>query len=424
MSQYMPHNRYYMPPEWTDHSHTLLVWPDNRETWPGESLNRAEHVYADILEALTPHEKVLLLLANEQAQQAASAMIQHRNIDWDRIRLIRMPVNDVWIRDYGPICLISEQGAEGSEQGAEGSERGAEGREQQQGGRIQRPGSSEQGIKGSEEWQGSSEEWQGSSEQRPGGSEQHPGGRGKLAESSRQIVMSNWEYNAWGGKYPPFDADNAVPGKLARLLDYPVVSTGMVLEGGSIDVNGAGSVLTTESVLLNPNRNPGMSKNDIEMKLKHFLGVNNVIWLKKGLKGDDTDGHIDDLARFVSSRTIVTTVSDDTGDPNYETLQENLKILLEATDAEGRPFEIIKLPLPLTRIEGSTVDGSSFVPASYTNFYIANRCVLVPLYDSRYDDAVVNIFRSLFPDREIHGIRCNDLVWGQGAIHCITLQVL
>ena len=347
--------RYYMPAEWAPHAMTLMVWPDNRETWPGDRLNRAEYVFAEILEALTPHEEVLLLIASEQAQQAAAAMIRYRELDWNRIRMVRMPVNDVWIRDFGPISVIPQK---------------------------------------------------------------------NIAASQREVLLTDWEYNAWGGKYPPFGADNAVPKNLAKLLDLPTVEPGMVLEGGSIEVNGAGCLITTESVLLNPNRNPGLNRSEIEEKLCYYLGVEKIIWLKNGLKGDDTDGHIDDLARFVSERTIFVTVASDRDDPNYETLQENWHILKEATDVNGKPFEVIELPLPKTRIEGTTVDGSEYVPASYANFYVANRCVLVPTYDERYDDEVLRMFQSVFPDRYIKGIPCNDLVWGQGSIHCVTQQVL
>ena len=360
--------KYRMPPEWAPHRMTLLAWPDNRETWPGHQLNRAEHIFADILEALTPHEKVILLVANEQAQQAAASMIQNRNLDWSRVRMIRLPINDVWIRDYGPISVIAEPVS-------------------------------------------------------PSPAERIAAGGGAAEPKPQKIMMLDWDYNAWGGKYPPYGDDNAVPEKLAGLFGYPVTSPGMVLEGGSIDVNGEGCLLTTESVLLNPNRNPGLSKDDIEQKLRDYLGIGKVIWLKSGLRGDDTDGHIDDLARFVSPGRIVASVSDDPEDPNYEVLRENRMILEQATDLAGYPFEIIELPLPETQIEGTTVDGSAHVPASYVNFYIGNRCVLVPLYDERYDERVLGMFRELFPDRIVTGIRANDLVWGQGSIHCITQQV-
>jgi agmatine deiminase len=396
----MPSYRYRMPPEWAPHEMTLLTWPDNRETWPGIRLNRVEHVYADILEALTPHENVLLLVANEDAHQAAASMIQNRNIDWNRVRLVRMPTNDVWIRDYGPITLLRE---ELTRQDTD----------------PDAPDSSETGLRDSQQ--------PGKKPERDDG---HPAGQQHARQGSpghrykvRDMVMCDWGYNAWGGKYPPFDDDNAVPGKLAGLLDYPLVAPGMILEGGSIEVNGAGFLLTTESVLLNPNRNPEMSRSQIEKNLRKYLGVDKILWLRKGLRGDDTDGHIDDLARFVGPRTIVASVSDDPSDPNYEVLRENRDILANATDCKGVPFEVIELPLPSTRIDGTTVDGSEFVPASYANFYIANGCVLVPLYDERYDDQVLKLFRRLFPDRTVKGIPCNDLVWGQGSIHCITQQV-
>lgn len=352
---------YKMPPEWATHEMTIMAWPDNRETWPGIRLNRVEHVYADILEAITPHEKVLILVSNEQAQQAAASLIQNRNVDWGKIRLVRMDVNDVWVRDYGPITLLRKPQDDSNQPEA------------------------------------TAPQW--------------------------ERVMCDWGYNAWGGKYPPFEADNAVPRKLAELLGYPAVTPGMILEGGSIDVNGTGFLLATESVLLNPNRNPQMSKSQIEKNLRKYLGVEKVIWLKSGLKGDDTDGHIDDLARFVSPRTIVASVSEDREDPNYEILLENRDILARATDCRGVPFQIIDLPLPATRISGTTVDGSDYVPASYANFYIANGCVLLPLYDKRYDDQMIKLFQRLFPDRTVKGIPCSDLVWGQGSIHCITQQI-
>ncbi len=383
---------------------TLLTWPDNRETWPGIRLNRVEHVYADILEALTPHENVLLLVANEDAQQAAASMIQNRNVDWNRVRLVRMPTNDVWIRDYGPITLLREQ--------LSGQEVDQNMLESTDSGQLDVPQS----------------DWQVG--QKTGHQTAHQGHRypEKQTRSAREnkvrdMVMCDWGYNAWGGKYPPFEDDDAIPGKLAELLDYPLVSPGMILEGGSIEVNGAGFLLTTESVLLNPNRNPEMSRFQIEKNLRKYLGVDKVLWLKRGLRGDDTDGHIDDLARFVGPQTIVTSVSEDPSDPNYEVLKENREILANATDCKGVPFEVIELPMPSTRIDGTTVDGSEYVPASYANFYIANECVLVPLYDDRYDDQVLKLFRKLFPKRTIKGIPCKDLVWGQGSIHCITQQV-
>lgn len=244
-----------------------------------------------------------------------------------------------------------------------------------------------------------------------------------FVKDGNSFVITDWEYNAWGEKYPPWDSDNNIPEFISELFGIKKVSAKMVLEGGSIDVNGVGDLLTTESVLLNPNRNPGMSKDEIEQNLKKYLGVENIIWLRSGLAGDDTDGHIDDLTRFLNEETVLTMVCEDKDDINYLALQENLKILKSAKLKSGKKLKIETLPLPKTKIEGTTVDGSEFVPASYANFYVANGCVLVPLYDEQYDQQALDLFKKYFPDREIIGIDCADLVWGQGSIHCITQQL-
>lgn len=238
-----------------------------------------------------------------------------------------------------------------------------------------------------------------------------------------EFAITNWGYNAWGGKYPPYDSDNAIPGYISQQSGLRIFDMDMILEGGSIETNGKGVMLVTESVLLNPNRNPHLSKAEIEQRLKKGLGQQKVIWLNRGLEGDDTDGHIDDLSRFLNEKTIMTMITDDPEDVNYEALQENLAILRSATDQDGNPFEIVTLPMPLTKIEGTTVDGSEYVPASYANFYIANGVVLLPLYDERYDNRALELFRKYFPEREVIGIDCKNLVWGQGSIHCITQQM-
>ena len=236
-------------------------------------------------------------------------------------------------------------------------------------------------------------------------------------------VITNWKFNSWGEKYPPFDADDALPDYFAGYFNQPQIKSDMVLEGGSIDVNGKGTLLTTESVLLNPNRNPNFTKQEIKKSLKKHLGVRHIIWLKSGLEGDDTDGHIDDLTRFVSPTKVVTMVTDDKSDVNYKRLLENLDILKSAVDQDGNLLEIIELPMPLTKTDEATVDGSEYVPASYANFYIANNQVLLPLYDDRYDEMVIKLFQKLFLNHKITGIPCADLVWGQGSIHCITQQL-
>lgn len=244
-----------------------------------------------------------------------------------------------------------------------------------------------------------------------------------LIKNSPEYAITNWIYNAWGKKYPPFYSDNKIPGWFADHFSISMFSPEMVLEGGAIDTNGEGVLLTTESVLLNPNRNPSLTKTEIEDKLKRYLGMEKIIWLNRGLAGDDTDGHVDDLSRFLNKNTILTMVCEDKNDINYPALMENLEILRQSTNQHGKPFQIHTLPMPKTLIEGSTVDGSEYVPASYANFYIANGVVLVPLYDERYDQKALDLLSAFFPHRDIAGIRCNDLVWGQGSIHCITQQL-
>ncbi len=232
-----------------------------------------------------------------------------------------------------------------------------------------------------------------------------------------RVAMIDWRYNAWGGKYPPFDHDDRVPAQLAERLGMPIFHPGIVLEGGSIEVNGAGTLMTTESCLLNPNRNPDLSRDQLERILSDYLGVRHFIWLGDGIVGDDTDGHIDDLTRFVAERKVVTVIEDDASDENYEPLIANLERLRLACDQEGRGLEIVTLPMPPPlSFEGQRL------PASYANFYIANGVVVVPTFDSDRDDEALATLQSCFPDRAIVGIRAVDLVLGLGAFHCVTQQ--
>lgn len=231
-----------------------------------------------------------------------------------------------------------------------------------------------------------------------------------------KLAIVDWDYNAWGNKYPPFDLDEIVPTRVAEVLKLPVFYPGMILEGGSIDVNGAGALLTTESCLLNPNRNPHLSRGEIEQRLRDYLSVREILWLGDGIAGDDTDGHIDDLARFVSEHTVVTVVEEDRGDENYEPLQENLARLREMK-IDRREIDITTLPMP-----SEIVREGLRLPASYANFYIANSCVLVPTFADPADDPALSILRNLFPDRCVIGIDCRELIWGLGTFHCLTQQ--
>ena len=237
-----------------------------------------------------------------------------------------------------------------------------------------------------------------------------------LREINPRLAVVDWDYNAWGNKYPPFDLDESAPTRIAEILNIPVFYPGMILEGGSIDVNGAGALLTTESCLLNKNRNPRLSREQIEQHLRDYLGVRDILWLGDGIAGDDTDGHIDDLARFVSERTIVTVVEQNRDDENYEPLQENLA-RLRAMKISGRAIDIVSLPMP-----GKIIREGQRLPASYANFYIANRCVLVPTFADPADERAISILGECFPDRRIIGIDCRELIWGLGAFHCLTQQ--
>jgi len=232
-----------------------------------------------------------------------------------------------------------------------------------------------------------------------------------------QPALVDWGYNAWGGKYPPYELDDAVPAKLAALLGRRRFIPGIILEGGAIDPNGEGTILTTEECLLNPNRNPGLSKPDMERYLRDFLGARHILWLGRGIAGDDTDGHIDELARFVGPRTVVAALERDPGDENYEPLAENFRRLQAMQDQSGRPLEVIPLPMP----EPLFFDGAR-LPASYANFYIANGVVIVPQFAVATDREAVEILAKVFPTRQIRPLPARELAWGLGAFHCITQQ--
>ncbi len=239
----------------------------------------------------------------------------------------------------------------------------------------------------------------------------------KRGESPKLCAL-DWKYNAWGDKYPPYDLDNRVPAGMADFLKVPRLEIPWVLEGGSIDTNGEGTLLTTESCLLNPNRNPDLSKEQIEQLLKDHLGVEQILWLGEGIIGDDTDGHIDDITRFVGPTTVVTAVERNPNDENYEPLQQNLDRLKTFRLPGDNPLNIVELPMPQpVEYEGERL------PASYANFYIANEIVLLPFYGGPADAEAREIFESLFPDRRVIGIDCTDLIWGLGAFHCLTQQV-
>jgi len=332
-----------MPPEWAPHEATWLTWPKDPITWP-DRVEQAREAFAQMIEALTPHEKVNLLVDNEACEEEARKILKEKNILWGNLIFRRIPTVDSWIRDYGPIFVKDAQG---------------------------------------------------------------------------EARILDFIFNAWGDKYDALKKDDTIPQKISPLLNIPLLEPGIVLEGGSIDVNGKGTILTTEQCLLNENRNPHLSKNQIEEYLSKYLGAKNILWLGEGIEGDDTDGHIDDITRFISEDTIVTAVEEDPRDANFEPLQENLKKLRTLKDQDGKALRIVPLPMP-GKLDRE--DGSGRLPASYANFYIANETVLVPVYRHKNDAVALDILQKLFPQRKVLGIECNDLIYGMGALHCLSQQ--
>lgn len=232
-----------------------------------------------------------------------------------------------------------------------------------------------------------------------------------------ELAATKWIFNAWGGKYETLLPDNGIPFKLQPFLGLPLFEAGIVMEGGSLDVNGQGTLLTTEQCLLNENRNPDLTKPEIEAKLRDFLGVTHFLWLGDGIEGDDTDGHVDDVTRFVNPSTVVTAIEEDSTDANHAPLAANREKLKRMTDQDGRPLTVVELPMP-----GNVADEEGRLPMSYANFYIANEVVLAPVFGLKNDARALDVLSKCFPTRRVVPIRCEDLVWGMGTLHCITQQ--
>jgi agmatine deiminase len=242
--------------------------------------------------------------------------------------------------------------------------------------------------------------------------------RNSTGRKGPKAAIVDWGFNAWGGKYPPYDDDDAVPTRIAAEMKLPVFYPKIVMEGGAVDFNGKGTVMTTTSCLLNKNRNPKLSKAQIEQYLKDYYGQKHVVWLGEGIVGDDTDGHVDDLARFINPTTIVTAVEDDPKDENHKILQDNLKRLRKLKDQDGSPFKIIEIPMP-----GVVKHDGERLPATYVNFYFVNGALLVPTYRHKANDRrALKILQDNLPDRKVIGVDCVELIWGLGAIHCLTQQ--
>jgi len=310
-------------------------------------------VYAEIVRLLSARERVHILVDDEKAELRARSILERAGAAMERVSFHRWPTNRVWTRDSGPIFVRNGAGG---------------------------------------------------------------------------VAVTNWHFNAWA-KYPDWQLDDQVPGRVAGLLGLPSWEPSteledgsarrLVLEGGSIDTNGAGILLTTEECLLSEvqARNPGVSREQLEHAFHDFLGIDQVIWLGRGVAGDDTHGHVDDISRFVGAETIVTAAEPDTRDANHEPLKENLSRLKAARTLDGKQFVLVELPLPRP-----VVFRGQRLPASYANFYIANGLVLVPTFNDVNDRVALSILAEVFPGREVVGIHSVDLVWGLGTLHCMTQQ--
>jgi agmatine deiminase len=369
-----------MPAEWEPHAATWLAWPHYKLDWPGK-FEPIPWVYAEIIRYLSRHERVELIVKDAAAERLARKTLKRAHAFNDNVRFHRWPTNRVWTRDSG-CAFVLPCGAD----------------------TLVRE----------------------SSTPKLGSQNPHPvfakNAKTRMGHPS-ELVGIKWRFNAWA-KYPNWQHDEKIGTLMAHAAGVPEVrptfgKNRVVLEGGSIDVNGQGTLITTEECLLNhvQRRNPGMKKRDYEKIFAQYLGANNVIWLGSGIVGDDTHGHVDDITRFVSADTVVSCVDADPKSENYEALRENIRCLRDATTEDGKPLATIDLPMPApVYFEGRRL------PASYANFYIANGVVLVPVFNDPNDRIALDIFADIFPDREIAPIYCGDLIWGFGAIHCMTQQ--
>ena len=342
-----------MPAEWERHEATWLGWPHNLSDWPGK-FAPIPWVFADIARKVSAGELVRILVQSKEHEQKARNVLQRAGVNLSSIEFFRIPTDRGWTRDTGPMFVRSSDG---------------------------------------------------------------------------KISVARFRFNAWA-KYPNWKKDVNVPEKAAAKLKRSIIqvkhngsSQGdkpVVLEGGSIDVNGSGTLLTTEECLMDPNvqvRNPGFTKRDYEEVFRKYLGVTNTIWLGKGIAGDDTHGHVDDLCRFVNKNTAVLCAENNSRDDNYRLLAENRERLQNAKLENGSKLQVVDLPMP-----APVVFAGQRLPASYANFYIANAAVLVPTFNDPNDRHALGILSELITDRPVIGIHALDLVWGLGTLHCLTQQ--
>jgi agmatine deiminase len=346
-----------MPAEWAPHAATWIAWPHNAEDWPGK-FQPIPWVYAEITRHLSQVEDVHILVNNDDAENRATGHLRRAGANLARLHFHHWPTDRVWLRDSGPTFVKNSQD---------------------------------------------------------------------------ELAAINWKFNAWA-KYDNWRRDDQIPLFVAHHYDIPQVrpevhlpdgtTHRLVLEGGSIDTNGAGLLLTTEECLLSKiqERNPGLgteaeTRKRLEQAFQDYLGIEKTLWLHKGCAGDDTHGHVDDITRFVAENKILTCVEPNTRDENHLPLAENLDRLRSFRNLQGKPFEIVELPMP-----SPVIFAGQRLPASYANFYIANNLVLVPTFNDRNDRHALNIIASCFPDRDVIGIHAVDLVWGLGTLHCLSQQ--
>ncbi len=371
-------SEYRMPAEWEPHEATWIAWPHNRQDWPGK-FEPIVWVYAEIVRNLSRYERVEIIVNDAAAGKSARRTLERANAFNDNVRFHRWPTNRVWTRDSG--CTFAK--------------------------------SRERGVASSDQ------------PSVAGPDSPFDFAQGRLGRLSRRDSVAGicWRFNAWA-KYSNWRKDQKVGSLMANAagaseLEPVLRKKRVVLEGGSIDVNGLGTLLTTEECLLGKSqqRNPGMKRSDYEKVFAKYLGVTNVVWLKSGIAGDDTHGHVDDITRFVTPDTVISVIESDPSDVNYEPLRENIRRLRASTDQNGNEIAIIEMPMPRP-----IFFENRRLPASYANFYVANGIVLVPVFNDPNDRIALDALADVFPDREVVGIYCGDLIWGFGAIHCMTQQ--
>ena len=349
-----------MPAEWEPHKAIWLSWPHDEISFPGR-VEKVQSDVAKIILAIHQSEQVELFVLDETMQADVSKKLLDSGADLSKITFRIATYMDGWMRDCGPIFVRS--------------------------------------------------------------SPPSPSGRGQ-GEGSSDLTLVKWIFNQWGGKFPDLLPDDALPYKMKSWLGLKMEQPELVLEGGAIDVNGQGICLTTEQCVLNENRNGGKTKLDVEKFLADYLGVKKTIWLWKGLVNDHTDGHIDEIARFVGPNKIVCAYEDDEKDENYTILKNNFETLSTATNLEGQPFEVVKLPMPHINFKDAAAGsvGGAKAPVSYTNFYIGNTVILAAVYNDPNDEKALQIIRDCFSDRKVVPIDCSDIIYGGGAVHCMTQQ--